>query len=399
MADPFFSIVVPTRNRGHELHHTLRTCLAQDFNVLGSDSYEILVSDKCSDADIPAVVRALGSPITRYVRTDRYLSMTDSWEFAVSQARGKFVGIVCTDDGYLFDTLSNVYAILNNNDVKVVTFQGGYYYWPTCTDSALRNKLLVPTFVFDEGVQPAARLVADSLKTLYYGRLPCFLNSFCDRELLDAIRRKRGRIFDSYCPDVYSGFLIANEVDRIYVSNRIMLVGGVSGGSTGGNAFADPEGAIIKEHLSKFADGEALTQGLIAFPFATNYIVDSAVKALAAPGSGDVMNRLDYTSYVTHCFRQAIMLPDAANRQAALHAVRGFVEAHARAGLSWKRLFLKSLRWRIQQALPTSLVRIVQRQAYRPGRTSGGLANRVVDAADLGIHDVYDAARYLTTTR
>src|SRR4029079_16104829 len=106
-------------------------------------------------------------------------------------------------------------------------------------------------------------------------------NSFCKRDAIDRVRARSGRIFASFQPDAYAGFLIGGSLPQIYVSNRIMLIAGVSGQSTGGNSFNDPEGAVAKEHMKQFQD-ETLTPGLPEVLLAGPYIVDSAVKALAA---------------------------------------------------------------------------------------------------------------------
>ncbi len=119
------------------------------------------------------------------------------------------------------------------------------------------------------------------------------------------MRARSGRIFASFQPDVYAAFLMGGSLSQIYVSNRIMLIAGVSGQSTGGNSFNDPEGTVAKEHMSKFQD-ETLTPGLPDVLLAGPYIVDSAVKALAAAGwPDDVLTLVDFRSVMLHSYRHA----------------------------------------------------------------------------------------------
>ena len=61
---PFFSIVIPTRNRAGLLPHALRSALAQTWQ-----DYEILVSDNHSTDATPEVVGEVGADRVRYVRT------------------------------------------------------------------------------------------------------------------------------------------------------------------------------------------------------------------------------------------------------------------------------------------------------------------------------------------
>src|SRR5437867_4242176 len=82
---PLFSVVMPTRNRGHLLRYALRSALAQTFS-----DYEIVVSDNSSSDTTAQVVAELTGPRVKYVRTDRVMAMPDSWEFALDQARGEY---------------------------------------------------------------------------------------------------------------------------------------------------------------------------------------------------------------------------------------------------------------------------------------------------------------------
>src|SRR4051812_3222592 len=96
MSSPRFSIIIPTRERAATLRYALRTCLDQTF-----DDYEVIVSDNFSSPATKAVVDEAAAPRVRYFRTDRPLAMSDSWEFAVSHARGEYVLVIGDDDGLL----------------------------------------------------------------------------------------------------------------------------------------------------------------------------------------------------------------------------------------------------------------------------------------------------------
>ena len=41
---PFFSVIIPQKNRSEYLIHTLKTCMIQDY-----PNFEVIVSDDCSD--------------------------------------------------------------------------------------------------------------------------------------------------------------------------------------------------------------------------------------------------------------------------------------------------------------------------------------------------------------
>jgi len=394
---PRFSIVIPTRNRADELHHTLRTCLGQVLRDPGRDTFEVIVGDNDSSEDVRGVVEAFGSPLIRYVRTAGYLPMVRSWEFSVAQAQGDYVGIVCTDDALLLNGLQTISDAIAASGAPVVTYQHAYYYWPSYARAELRRRLLVPAFVFPEGPQDASVLIDESLRTLHYGRLPCFLNSFCHRDVLDEARTRAGTLFGSLCPDVYSGFLLAAVAGRVHVLPRIAGVGGVSGASTGGTAQLDPLGAATRAFIDDYKDDPFLP-GLIGFPFTASAILDSAIKALNRLGRnlsvGDV---LQPEPYVDHCYRQSMLYPPVARLQ-AMAALDEFLAQQPDGGAALRRrLLARRSQWWIKDNLPAWAVRPLQKAWHRARAGSGALAAVGRDSdGELLFDDVYEAAAYLS---
>ena len=49
---PFFSVIIPQKNRSEFLIHTLKTCMIQDY-----PKFEIIVSDDCSDDNSVAMIQ------------------------------------------------------------------------------------------------------------------------------------------------------------------------------------------------------------------------------------------------------------------------------------------------------------------------------------------------------
>ncbi len=397
MTRPRFSIVIPTRNRAMELHHTLRTCLGQVLRDPVRDTFEIVVGDNDSTEDIRGVVEAFQSPLIRYVRAPAYLPMVRSWEFSVEQARGEYVGIVCTDDALLLDGLQAISDALAASDAPVVTYQHAYYYWPSYGRPELRRQLLVPSFVFAEGVQDAEVLIDEALRTLYYGRLPCFLNSFCRRDILDAARERAGALFGSLCPDIYAGFLLAALSGKVHVLARVVGVGGVSGSSTGGTAQLDPLGAATQAYMQEYKD-EPFLPGLMAFPFTASAILDSAVKALNRLGRGlSIADVLQPGPYAEYCYRQAMLYPSPAREQGCA-AVHAFIAAQPGGGRAIaRRLRLRRLQWWMKDNLPAWAVRPLQQAWHRARQGTGALAAvGRDDSGELRFDNVYDAASHLS---
>ncbi len=94
--NPYFSVVIPTYNRSELVVHAVESVLRQEEGDL-----EVVVSDNLSTDNTGDAVRAIRDPRVRYVRTDRHMVIADSWEFARTHARGRFVMMLSDDDAML----------------------------------------------------------------------------------------------------------------------------------------------------------------------------------------------------------------------------------------------------------------------------------------------------------
>ena len=128
MSSPFFSIIIPTRNRQETLPYALLTCLNQvDF-----EDYEIIISDNSDNRIISykAIEFCLNEKI-RYIYPPHIMSMTDHWEFALNFARGEYVTYLGDDDGLLRQCLITVAMWLHAHDnIEAVISKSLLYLWP-----------------------------------------------------------------------------------------------------------------------------------------------------------------------------------------------------------------------------------------------------------------------------
>src|SRR4051794_33057917 len=83
---PLLSVIVPTRARVSTLPFTLATILNHQPR-----SFEVIVSDNCSEAGTREAVQRIVDDRLVYLDTGTRLSMTDNWEFAIGHARGRYV--------------------------------------------------------------------------------------------------------------------------------------------------------------------------------------------------------------------------------------------------------------------------------------------------------------------
>ncbi len=291
MAEPRFTIIIPTRERAATLAYALQTVTAQTFASL-----EILVSDNASSDDTAAVVAANRDPRIRYINTGRRLSMSHNWEFALAQARGEWVGFIGDDDGLLPGCIAAIDAIARAYPVELIRTQPGIYLWPALAGGPgghLNLPLRGRSGLRDARAALRAALAGEisylDLPTLYTG-------GFVRRAAIDRNRDAEGRFFRSRIPDIYSSVILAGTCETFYFEARPWAINGASLASTGtayftrssdpaqrraAAVFAAEDNIALHPSVPDNADG-SLPRSLPALVF-ESYQQARAVKPLFGP--------------------------------------------------------------------------------------------------------------------
>jgi glycosyltransferase involved in cell wall biosynthesis len=226
------------------LQLAVRSALQQDYDEA---DYEVVVSDNGSDHRSEAVVKEMGAPNLRYLRTGGGLNMCDSWDFAASQAKGRYVGFLCDDDARTPVSLAVLADILDRDpSTELIAWRNAFYYHPDWPDGRNRNHLLLPKFTGDVVEEGSAHAIQRSSRFEFNG-LPRMLNSMCSRDVASRIKKAAGRVFLPTAPD-YT-FLLASlavTASFIYVDRPLYLLGASSesigfsasrGGSAASHAY------------------------------------------------------------------------------------------------------------------------------------------------------------------
>ena len=96
-----FSVLLPTHDRLEYLRYAVESVRRQD-----EADWELIVSDNDSTDDIAGFVQSLGDERVRYVRTDRFVPVTENWNNALRHSRGDYVVMLGDDDALLPGYLS-----------------------------------------------------------------------------------------------------------------------------------------------------------------------------------------------------------------------------------------------------------------------------------------------------
>lgn len=223
-----YSIVIPTRERHDVLEHALRTVLRQT-----RPNFEVVVMDNFSSPETKAVVDAAASPHVRYVRAPERLTMLDNWELGLQHARGDYVTVLGDDDGLMPDAVEIAEQFHAEHPGRIVTWKPLMWFWPNFFREPDRGLCYAHI-----SARVEIRRTRDVLRRVFssktnYVELPTIYYSFVPRQVIEDLRARRGRYFDTINPDIYSGLINAVSVPDYVYSFRPLSVVGMSKHSTG----------------------------------------------------------------------------------------------------------------------------------------------------------------------
>ena len=231
MGSPFFSIIIPTRNRYETLQYSIQTVLSQRF-----DSFELIISDNSDIENLSEkkiIEPYLKDQKVKYIRPNEALPMSDHWEFALSNAVGEYCIIFGDDDGLVFNSLQIIYDIIQKSKRPVISWARVEYNWPNSLPSEASNMMIIP-YTGKSGLIDSEKYIKKVIEYKGdYRYLPMFYNSAIHKNLIKELKIKTGKVFDASSPDIYSGYAFAH-LSKEYISIGYPLsINGVSGKSNG----------------------------------------------------------------------------------------------------------------------------------------------------------------------
>ncbi len=192
------SIVIPTRNRGHLLRYALYSTLQQTYKDI-----EVVVSDNCSTDNTREVVDLFSADSrVRYIRADKPLALTDSWEFACSHAKGKYLALLADDCFYFKSTMKRAVTEMEGNNVKVVVWNTCTYYYPEWHERR-KNTVYIPKWINKLQLLSCDDALRNLLDLNIYYPYPKFLNSLIDMSVIQEIKNHQKRLFLPPYPDFF----------------------------------------------------------------------------------------------------------------------------------------------------------------------------------------------------
>lgn len=229
---PFFSIVIPTRNRHEMLFYSIKTILQQSFT-----NYELIICDNNSSQETQEVASSFDSEKIKYIRSNQSISMTENWELAVSHAAGKYIAVIADNDGFIDGSLTFLFKLLQKRDFpEVIRWEKNEFIWPDI-GTEQNNQLVLRTNPRAEVLNSNDIILNVLAGEMKFQMLPMIYNSIISISLIKKIKAETGRVFNSISPDLYTGFSFS-YLSKSYLSINIPItVGGTSAKSNGLNCM------------------------------------------------------------------------------------------------------------------------------------------------------------------
>ena len=230
-----FSIFLPTHNRLDLLKLAVESVIHQDYA-----DWELIISDNDSQEDVAGYIRSLNNDRIHYYRTDRFVSVTENWNNALSHTTGDYVTLLGDDDAIMpgyFSTLAPLIKQFNQPDV--IHTDGYLFLYPGVTTGQAQNSTLVTGY--NSFFRPSTPYLLErdqSLKIVEHS-LRLKIEILFNLQLF-AIRRTflessavKGPLFQSPFPDYYALVLLFLMAKTILIYQEPLVIVGISPKSIG----------------------------------------------------------------------------------------------------------------------------------------------------------------------
>jgi len=230
---PLFTVIIPTENRAKYLHHTLRTCMMQNYEPL-----EVLVSDDGSTDNTREIVEEASRRDSRirYIFPGAKVGMRDNFEYALRQVKPGFVIALGGDDGLLPYGITGMYEVLRDTGMEMLAWPAPEYVYPNVCGL---NGVLSIHYRTRSKIIDSHQFLCRQVKNLHYAgdiESPMFyVKGVVSTKLIDRVRKRSldGRFYSCPTPDGYSGIVLAGEVSHYAFSGKPFSIFGLSPNSQG----------------------------------------------------------------------------------------------------------------------------------------------------------------------
>lgn len=222
---PFFSIVIPTRNRARLLVDcALKSVLRQSF-----EDYEVIVGDNASTDNTEDMVKGIDDDRVRCIRTPEWIPKERFFEVCLSHARGNYCLLFSDDDALTYDALSRCHGPLDAFSPDFLSFSNAMgYHFNDWHEPEKRNLMMVSPFTNEVYLRESRT----ELEKLYATRglipgIPVVTNAFYKTSFIQGLTERYSTLF----PHGHMGdyniacYTLANTKYFLYFDRPVIVFG------------------------------------------------------------------------------------------------------------------------------------------------------------------------------
>jgi glycosyltransferase involved in cell wall biosynthesis len=240
---PFFSVVIPTKNRSYLIGSAIHSVLKQTYA-----NFEIVIADNDESDGTQQVVASFQDPRIRYFRTGG-LPMPDNWDFGCARALGDYITILSDRCVYRPRSLEIIVDTIKMTHAKLVS-----WFVDTFARDSERKMYArkgASGDVYKYSSQDVLEMFVESRAGVWGRYLPRTLNSCVHRSVLNDVRRTTGgRCCLPFAPDYTSGILqLAHTTSLVHIDLPLYI------SCYKGNGFSfrtqGAEGELARQYISE----------------------------------------------------------------------------------------------------------------------------------------------------
>lgn len=271
--NPYFSIIIPTRDRPQYLQVCLKSIIEQTFQ-----DYEVIIADNYTKKTNKNIVDAFNDERFTHIVPPQSLSMHENWEFGLKHVRGEYI-LILIDKTLLYrKALETAYNVSKQMKVEIITWWPDSFR-PKNEETSVEIGTFIPCSLPTS--EPHRYSLDNELKTLFNlttprGKEGChyYRGKICfgayHKDLIKKINDRVGGIFYPISPD-YTSMLSALSLGKSAVDiNRPLMIQMITKISNGYNTLFHPE--CTNKFLSDIGNIEEIHQKLpIPYAYASQH--------------------------------------------------------------------------------------------------------------------------------
>lgn len=377
---PKVSVIIPVKDRKEYLYHTLRTCMAQDY-----DNFDIIVADDASTDGTKEMIRSMAAMDSRITFIDRpvRVGMRDNFEDALNHVKEGFVIALGGDDGIQPRGISRMVDKIKETGTKLLTWCPPEYAYPM--DYYPNGHFSIYYRKGSHWVSSKDYLARQTNLLAYIDDIECpmfYIKGAAHISLIEKVksRSRDGKFYSCPTPDGYSGIVLAGEVKRFYFSSESFTINGVSPTSQGiAYIKKDQEAVENSKEFFKFSENKKMHPILASQPYSpllSLMTVDYLMTAKDLPGWPGEIPEINFKEVLRVGLSEMSKSYDDSRMMRELLIMEEIAKQH-------------NIVKEYHEMLKTAKKYAVSRMDYKTAITRNRL---YIDVLDLDIHNVFDAS-------